>query len=409
MAAEPPARGDVLVHGMDGRLVPGDWPPLGDREVRLVLDHYGLGDPSVAVAWHSPRPFSAAAVVAHPEGSLFVKRHHRLVRSATGLMAEHRFMAHLRHGGVPVPDVLALATGVTALPLGDWTYEVHRPPPGEDLYRRRMSWEPFTEVQHAWAAGAALAGLHRAAERYREPARPPGVLVACWVSGAPDLTEALEALIATRPALAKALSRRPWRQDVAKFVRPLHPPLAAVASELRPLWTHNDWHASNLFWRRAADGGGPEGVRAAVSGIIDFGMCNRTTAVYDLATALERHVVGWLEGGAGNPQRVHFDQMRALVGGYLSERRLDPAETAALPALLPLVHLEQALSELEYFEAVVGSPGNADLAYGAYFVGHAAWFATPGGRSLLEELRAALAAGGPVGRTTALGGPWPRT
>ncbi len=418
MAADPPAPGDVLVHGMDGRLAPGDWPPLDDREVRRVLDRYALGDPSIAVTWHSPRPFSAAAVVDHPEGRLFVKRHHRRVRTRAGLTAEHRFMAHLRRGGVPVPDVLTLASGGTALALGDWTYEVHRPPPGEDLYRRRMSWEPFTEVHHARAAGTALARLHRAAEGYPGPGRPPGVLVACWVSGAPDLMAALEGLVAARPALARALSRRPWRRDVARALLPLHPALAAVAGDLRPLWTHNDWHASNLFWRRAAraagaagaaGGTGSAGGAVEVSGVIDFGSCNRTTAVYDLATALERHVVGWLQGGTEGSHPVHLDQMRALVEGYQSERPLDRAETAALPALLPLVHLEQALSELEYFEAVVGSSGNADLAYGAFFVGHAAWFATPGGRSLLEELRDALAAGGPEGRATMRGGQWPRT
>ncbi|MHB1584102.1 MAG: phosphotransferase enzyme family protein [Acidimicrobiales bacterium] len=404
MAPDTPAPG-VLVHGMDGRMTAADWPPLRGAEVRRVLRCYGLDDPSVAVLWRSPRPFSAAAVLSHPGGRLFVKRHHRSVRTPSALAAEHRFMAHLAAGGVPVPEVLS-AAGATAGGMGEWTYELHRPPPGEDLYRRAMSWEPFRTTGHAAAAGAALARLHRAAEGYEAPARPPGVLVACWASGADDLLGAVEGLVASRPALAEALARRPWRADVARVLCPWHPPLAAVAGRLRPQWTHNDWHASNLFWRPA--GGGAE-----VSGVVDFGLSNRTTAVFDLATAVERHVVGWLEGDGARP--VHLDQMAALVGGYRSVRPLEAAEAVALPALLPLVHLELALSELEYFEAVVRSPSDADLAYGAFLLGHAAWFATPPGRVLLDELRR-VAEGAVVGAaptTTGepgeVGGRWPRT
>jgi len=405
MAADTPAPG-VLVHGMDGRMTAGDWPPLNGAEVRRVLRRYGLDDPSVSVLWHSPRPFSAAAVLSHPGGRLFVKRHHRSVRTPSALAAEHRFMAHLAAGGVPVPEVLS-AAGATAVGVGDWTYELHRPPPGEDLYRSTMSWEPFLTAGHAAAAGAALARLHRVAECYEAPARPSGVLVANWVSGGDDLVGAVEDLVGARPALAEALARRPWRADLARVLSPWHRPLAAVAGRLRPQWTHNDWHASNLFWR--AVGGGAE-----VSGVIDFGLSNRTTAVYDLATAVERHVVGWLEGDGG-AHPVHLDQMAALVGGYRSVRPLEAVEAEALPALLPLVHVELALSELEYFEAVVGSPANADLAYGAFLLGHAAWFATPAGRVLLDELRGAAegdpAGEGPgtAGEIGELGGPWPRT
>jgi Ser/Thr protein kinase RdoA (MazF antagonist) len=402
MTVEPPALGGILVHGMDGRPAPGDWPPLVENEVRRVLARFGLpaspdGEATV-VTWHSPRPFSAAAIVGHHESRLFVKRHHCLVRTPSELMAEHRFMSFLRQRGVPVPEVVVAPEGVSAVALGEWTYEVHRPSKGEDLYREVMSWRPFRQRGHAWSAGAALARLHLAAEGFDAPPRPPGVLVACWVSGEPDLMDALGGLVAARPALAGALSRRPWRQDVARLLPPLHRPLAEVAGDLRPLWTHNDWHASNLFWcGQPSPSGQPSPAAtgsqgATVCGVIDFGLCNQTTAVYDLATAIERHAIGWLDQVAGG-HPVHLDQMEALVEGYLAVRPLDPAEVEALPALLPLVHLEQALSELEYFEAVVASAANAELAYRSFFLGHAAWFGTAGGRALLEDLRRVLVSG----------------
>jgi Ser/Thr protein kinase RdoA (MazF antagonist) len=77
----------------------------------------------------------------------------------------------------------------------------------------------------------------------------------------------------------------------------------------------------------------------------------------------------------------------ALLDGYQAVRRLSQAELAALPLLLPVVHLEYALSEVEYFAHVVRSPDNADLAYHGYLVGHARWFGTPEAQPLLSQLR----------------------
>jgi hypothetical protein len=69
-------------------------------------------------------------------------------------------------------------------------------------------------------------------------------------------------------------------------------------------------------------------------------------------------------------------------------RPLSPAETAALAGVLPVVHVEYALSELEYFADVVDSAVNADLAYGGYLLGHADWFGTAAGMAVTGHLRA---------------------
>ena len=52
-----------------------------------------------------------------------------------------------------------------------------------------------------------------------------------------------------------------------------------------------------------------------------------------------------------------------------------------------MVHVEYALSEVEYFAHVVSSAANADLAYDGYLLGHAAWFGTPDGATVLDHLR----------------------
>ena len=52
----------------------------------------------------------------------------------------------------------------------------------------------------------------------------------------------------------------------------------------------------------------------------------------------------------------------------------------------PVVQLEYALSEIEYFADITGSAENADLAYDSYLLGHTSWFEGPQGSALLDHL-----------------------
>jgi Ser/Thr protein kinase RdoA (MazF antagonist) len=359
-----------------------DWPPLTDGEAASVLG----GPGPVRVLWRSPRPLSAAALVDGPgRGLVFVKRHHVSVRTAASLGEEHRFLRHLRERGVPVVEVLDVVT------LGEWVYEVHTAGRGTDLYQDALSWTPFLSVGHARAAGGALARLHLAAEGYDAPRRGPQPLVASFtVFADADPPAALERYVARRPALAAALAGRPWREDVVRIHLPFHARLAPLLDKLEPMWTHNDWHASNLLWDVGVAG------TSEVSTVLDFGLSDRTTAVHDLATAIERNVVQWLDLPTGQV-RVELEHLDALLDGYTAVRPLSAAEAAALPELLPLVHAEFALSEVDYFHGVVGSAGNTELAY-EYFTGHAEWFAGARGAGLLARVRAAVDGAGSGGR-----------
>jgi hypothetical protein len=142
-----------------------------------------------------------------------------------------------------------------------------------------------------------------------------------------------------------------------------------------------------------------------VRAIIDFGLCNRGCAVADLATALERNTIAWLElppeAAAGTPADGGAEASRdigrlplalALLEGYGSIRALTVAERHALPHLMALAHVEYALSEVDYFHGVVANDANARLACPGFLVGHVRWFEGRHGRDYLGALRSAVAA-----------------
>jgi Ser/Thr protein kinase RdoA (MazF antagonist) len=367
-----------LVHGMGRALAEADWPPLADEDVSMVLAGTRTG---ALVTWHSPRPMSAAGLVSWRGATVFVKRHHVRVRTPGQLAAEHAFAGYLRDRGVPVPAVVRLADGTTATRRGSFVYEAHHLAEGTDLYRDVLSWSPFASPGHARAAGEALARLHLAAAGFAAPERDPGVLTGgCAVTVSADPRGQLARILASRPGLARYLAGRPWQDDFDSCLRPALDRAAQLCRRLPRQWGHGDWHPSNLTWTSS-------GPAARVAGVLDLGLANRTFAVHDLATALERSTVSWLDLAETGQASADVEAMDALLDGYASVRPLSRAETAALAELLPVVHLEFALSEVEYFAAVVHSAANAALAYDGYLIGHARWFAGPDGSALLGRLR----------------------
>jgi len=366
------------VHGMGQDLVLPTWPAITPGEAAAALRHYPAAGDGVVVEWHSPRPFSAAARLATSDGAFILKRHHKTVRAPGDLAVEHAFIAHLAAQGVSVPTILQTADGTRALALGEWTYELHGKAAGVDVYRDRPSWTPFLSTGHAHAAGMALARLHVAAEGFDSPARPPVPLVASFaILPADDPVEAANAYVAARPALSRFLANRPWARDLTRLFAGLGDGLAERLRDRPPLWTHNDWHPSNLLW--SADG--------TVETVFDFGLADRTTALHDLATAIERTAFAWLDlGRVSDTAIADSASALAVLRGYAAVRPLDRAALETVVRLLPLVHLEFALSEIDYF-AALDSRDQAVLAWDGYLMGHAEWFLTPSGQDFLNRLR----------------------
>ena len=366
------------VQGLNNDEVAADWPPIVAADIAALRAQFPQLAMNAQPRWHSPRPLSAAALVDGVQGLLFLKRHHRSVRSAAVLAEEHRFIAHLAAAGLPVASVLAARSGHTAIEHGPWTYELHALAAGDDLYRDAASWTLLTDTGQARAAGAMLARLHRAASGHHAPQRSTHLLVARDdLIRADDPIAALKADLGQRPGLARYLARIPWEAQLRRDVLPWHSGLAARLRDEPRLWAHNDWHVSNLLWQHGT-----------VSSVLDFGLASPTSAVFDLATAIERNAVAWLELERGT-DAVRIDVALALLDGYRQVLPLSSARVHLLADLLPIVHFDFALSEVEYFEGITGSTANADVAWQPFMLGHAAWFRTAPGQALLQALHAA--------------------
>ncbi len=366
------------VHGMAGNCEPAQWPALRFEEVSELLSGYAdIGAPA-RITWHSPRPLSAACLVQCTNAIVFVKRHHHTVRTVATLEEEHRFINHLRVANMPVPAMLRDSAGRSARAIGDWVYEVHERAAGTDIYRDTISWVPPASTQHAHTAGAMLGRLHRASSDYHAAQRDTHILVArSELLCAADPIAALQTQLPQRPSLADYLRQRDWQTELAAVLTPWHAATQPRLTRQARLWTHGDWHVSNLCWSGADDD-------AQITAVIDFGLSAATFALFDLATAIERNAISWLHLDRG-ADAVHADIACALIHGYRQEHVLDADAVHLLADLLPLVHLDFALSEVEYFNALADTQKSA-MAYDTFLRGHAAWFSTTPGRALLSAI-----------------------
>jgi Ser/Thr protein kinase RdoA (MazF antagonist) len=361
-----------LVHGMGTTLEAPAWPAITATEAEVMLSSFPDAGDMVALRWHSPRPFSAAALVKTDTGEFILKRHHRSLRTRDALAEEHDFMAHLRSARLQVPEVMVAPDGSGTVAHGDWVYELHRKSPGLDLYRDRTSWTSFLSPRHAHHAGVALARLHRAAAGYTAAPRGPHPLVATFtILPAADPLAATDAYVADRPALSAFLAGRPWRPELARLFAVLGHGLPERLRGQVPLWTHNDWHPSNLLWS-------PDG---SVRTIFDFGLATRTCALHDIATAIERTAIPWLNLNEPADPQIAV----ALLAGYQSVLPLSNADVETIVRLLPLVHIEFALSEVDYFAGTLKDDELASVAWQVFLVEHADWFLTAAGQDFLRQ------------------------
>ncbi|GAA1992671.1 phosphotransferase enzyme family protein [Catenulispora subtropica] len=364
---------DDLVFGMGAEpVVHRDWPSLTPDEVGAVL-----GDEVSEIEWRSPRPLSTTARIRTGDGRrLIVKRLPLSLRTPEALAEEHGFMDHLRGRGIPVPRAWTAGT------RDGFAYEVQEPGAGEDMYQHVFSWTPYHPGFHAGPAGAMLGHLHNAAVGHDAPARPWRPLKSGFsLFGAADPITAIERIAAERPRLGDFLDARDWRSDVERLMLPFHRRLAPLRDGLHPLWTHNDWHGTNLLWT-------DDGCDPAATSVLDFGLADRTTAVHDLAIAVERFAVDWVALRDGGPAGIQKRQLTSFLHAYTSVRPISGAEFFALAHLFPLCHAEYELSEVDYFLSVVpgGSEENAEIAYRDWFLGHAEWAKSEEGIAFLGLL-----------------------
>jgi Ser/Thr protein kinase RdoA (MazF antagonist) len=229
-----------------------------------------------------------------------------------------------------------------------------------------------------------MARLHLAAEGFDAPRRDIRPLVASFsIFAAHDAEAAMKVFLANRPALAGDTEVRTACDETLELLGLFHQELLPLLPAIDSIWTHNDFHASNLLWSPESDG--------PVVAAIDFGLADRTSAVHDIAHAIERSIVEWLVlvDDPDHPENVpiHFYDLKQLLTGYESVRPLSEAEAAALAPMAALCHAEFALSESDYFLGILGSRCRARMAYNGWLVGHARWFRSVRGHQLLTFLK----------------------
>ncbi len=352
--------------------------PMTVDEITALLRLYPEAGSLQEILAVSERPYSAASLVRTNQQDLFVKKRSTRWRTVADLQREHKLIDHLVRKGFPTPAVLRTADGETVVCTDEWLYEAHYRAEGEDTYRESHSWQPFASVAHARSAGATLARFHAAVgDCHIRTARPVAPMLAQFaLAFNADLIEAVEKLAAQLPALQRFLQERSWRAEIEQVYAPFYSRVHQQLACLPRCCTHGDWHANNLFF---ADN--------EVSAVIDFHLSDYGCRIYDLAVAIDRNAVLWLDILAGGSNGVRYDILAALLDGYLEAGSLTKMEREILPDLLAIHQLDLALTNIAYYEGVEGDRSRAVWAYEAYLLEHTRRYAASWGDKLRKWLR----------------------
>ncbi len=388
-----------LVHGMQGECVEASWPPIVASDIKLLLESQAMWnqfhtdsdfkksfDDEVVILWTSPRPMSGAVIALLGEKKVFVKRHHISVRSMEDMHLEHGFIKHLSANGIRVPYFYANAGQETVFLQGQFIYELSEVLSGVDLYQDRPSWSSYLSLQQAYNAGQALARLHDVAENFKAPERKFNVLQnSSTVIMADDPLAKLEVLLSSVPAVSHGIIEQAGSlKSFLKAFTNTHlwyiEKLATYKNSISLHYIHGDWHPSNMTWTSVAED-------AAVENIFDFGLSNLSFFQHDIAIAIERAFVDWLDLKGLGAITCDLEGVGIFLSGYDSLRKLSLWDLELIADLMPICHFEYALSEVGYFSSVLKQPDNAALAYDSYLFDHSEFFRTKAGVELSCYIR----------------------
>ena len=377
-----------LGHGMGNDWEYKDWAHLTVSELHNLQPYYPCLQGGIQILWCSPRPFSSAAVIEVTQDavstdkigsrSYFIKRSHRSFRNAQDILQEHAFLRHLASKNIPVATLISSNCGQTTLEVGDLTYEVYEKAAGFDLYIDQQSWTPFFYTEHAAKVGSLLAKLHIAVQDFPElHGRSTRYLVSNQqLLESENIVMAIQQRIDNSPELSHYFADKNLDAVFLERIFQTHRKIKHVLQQVTKIWTHNDLHASNLFWStQSAD--------ANITAVIDFGLSDRNSALYDLAITIERNFIDWL--ALEHTSQISVDEagLSAFLQAYCAE--IHPQQDfSILPELLKIVHLDFAFSELEYFVGITQNLKHADAAYYDWIVGHVNWFFTEQGQQFIQ-------------------------
>ncbi|MDN5979374.1 phosphotransferase enzyme family protein [Bifidobacterium mongoliense] len=368
------------------------WADIDVDEAQSVLSRLRSPLHADAVVAHSGRPTAAGSLVRTSAGTVFIKRYDRTVRDAASVLPYHRFVAHLAARGIETPTFLAFDDASTALSgmgsgrsqettltVDNAVYEVSTRAAGDDRYREALSWDPPRTVSEAEALGSFMARLSSAARDFAEPPvrRPNPFQDHFGLFAQDDVETAMRRWLGERPAVADYLAAT--HRPVMSNLRAHRSYAARIASAYRlrpPCWTHGDPHVSNFLWRGSAP-----------ASVIDFGLADRNTAIFDLVETLERNTIQFVAIANGEDERCRPDLAIAILRGYHRVCDLDQADLDLIAGMLPVSQSEAALNWIAYYMTATHRPQDAAWCYDTSLLGHTAWFGRPAGRRYLDAIR----------------------
>lgn len=368
------------------------WPDIQLEEAQSVFDLLQSPVRARAVVSNSGRPTAAAALIDTNYGLMFMKRYARSVRDVQTIEPYHRYVTFLANRGIHTPiflpfasgsniDVVVQKTGDTTAIRGNDIYEVYSAAEGEDRYGKALTWDPPATLSEAYCLGEMLASIDLASSGFNEPRMVPnGMTNTFGLFATPDLDKQWQQWIAQRPSVSEYLSMT--KRDIVhdlEAIRPYASRIAHVYEQLESTWIHGDPHISNFLW----ENDGP-------CAVIDFGLADRNTALFDLVMALERHAIQWVEVSAGKLDAYRLDVAEAILRGYAEVRPLSDIEKEILPDVLRLAQAEAGLNWLQYYMNGTRRLEDAAWCYDSCFLAHMQWFDTIPGRDLLDGIRRAL-------------------
>jgi Ser/Thr protein kinase RdoA (MazF antagonist) len=382
-------------------IVEQKWAPISLDEAEGVLGRLAEPLHARALGAQSLRPTAAAAMIQTDQRLVFIKRYPRGIRSSTGIAAYHRFAAHVRSRGIPTPRFLSFAERasgtdgayVTVLEQSGNFYEVSSLAAGADRYVSALTWDSPQSLEEAKNLGSFMARLSLAARDFKHPEMEPnGLSNRFSVFFDSDIDAAIETWLGRNPVVKGCLRRTQ---------RDLHSDLEAHRSFadrlahngyglLEPCWTHGDPHISNFMWSGLAP-----------NAVIDFGLADLNTALFDVAMTIERNCIQWVCIMGGERDACRPDMARAILTGYQAVRPLSDREKALLPDVVALCQAQAGLNWITYYAALRSEEDRSDGAhqrehdeeflinaawcYDTCFVSHTQWFSSDEGRAFARE------------------------
>jgi hypothetical protein len=283
-------------------------------------------------------------------------------------------MSELISAGFPTPELRHSQSGRTFEHREGFFTEVQHLAEGLDLYAGRHTWQPFLDPLHALSVGE-LARKLRSISEASAVALPssPGVPGTSFQAArAPSIQE----FLFSRKGLREFLSGRPkWKEEL-NGIESAMDQIRPWAMTVPDTWVHSDLQANNFLFEQDQ----------AVS-VIDFHLAGRAPALFDLAVALDRNCLLWLDILSGNDEAIDYAGIEGLISGY---GRLSIEESLALEHLLAVCQVDFAASLLEYYWHVEKNPDRATWSWEVYLVGHTNWYLSEPGQRFSQTFRRIL-------------------